>query len=143
MEPPKVEEPTAEQAVATERQRIAEINKAFAKDPAFAMEASQAGWTVTEAKAQYCDRLQAKAAATPPGSPGLPYHDSAADGAGGDFMEQARELAEEKKISVTEATKRLAAKNPALHQRFLDAESQRGLTVHGRGKAAGRVSLSR
>jgi len=143
MEPPKVEQPTAEQAVATERQRIAEINKAFAKDPAFAMEASQAGWTVTEAKAQYCDRLQAKEAATPPGSPGLPYHDSAADGAGGDFMEQARELAEEKKISVTEATKRLAAKNPALHQRFLDAESRRGLTVHGRGKAAGRVSLSR
>ena len=143
MEPPKVEQPTAEQAVATERQRIAEINKAFAKDPAFAMEASQAGWTVTEAKAQYCDRLQAKAAATPPGSPGLPYHDSAADGAGGDFMEQARDLAEEKKISVTEATKRLAAKDPALHQRFLDAESQRGLTVHGRGKAAGRVSLSR
>ena len=143
MEPPKVEQPTAEQAVATERQRIAEINKAFAKDPAFAMEASQAGWTVTEAKAQYCDRLQAKEAATPPGSPGLPYHDSAADGAGGDFMEQARELAEEKKISVTEATKRLAAKDPALHQRFLDAESRRGLTVHGRGKAAGRVSLSR
>lgn len=143
MEPPKVEQPTAEQAVATERQRIAEINKAFAKDPAFAMEASQAGWTVTEAKAQYCDRLQAKEAATPPGSPGLPYHDSAADGAGGDFMEQARDLAEEKKISVTEATKRLAAKDPALHQRFLDAESQRGLTVHGRGKAAGRVSLSR
>lgn len=141
MEPPKVEQPTAEQAVATERQRVAEINKAFAKDPAFAMDASQAGWTVMEAKAQYCDRLQAQAAAMPPGSPGLPYHDSAVGSDGGDFMEQARDLADEKTISVTEAMKRLAAKDPALHRKFLASESQRGLTVHSKGKAAGRVTL--
>jgi hypothetical protein len=126
--------------LAAERKRVLDIKTAFPNDPSFVLEAIAEGWTVTEAKAQRCDRLEQARAAEVRGDTGVPFGEGSPM-APANFLEQAREMAEEKNISVTQAMQRLATKNPALHQKFLAAESQRPLTVHGRGKAAGRVSL--
>ena len=132
---------TAEAALAAEKTRVKEIRAAFPKDQAFAMEAVENGWSVTEAKAERHDRMEKEAAARPKGSPGVPFGESdPSDGGGEDFMTQAREMADSKKISVTDAMKRLARSNPGLHQQFVSQESGRRLTVRS-GKAAGRVTL--
>jgi len=60
-----------DEALSVERKRIADLNAAFKKDPAFANQAIEQGWSVVEAKAQYADKLQAeneqlKAEATTP-----------------------------------------------------------------------------
>jgi len=133
-------DPTAGDALANERKRVGEINEAFGDDPKFALEAVANGWTRAEAKSIAFDRLKAAAAAVPKGSTGVPYNDSAPDADGDeDFMAKARELADERKISVTESIRHLAAKEPQLYARFLAAQSQRPLSVHSRSKAGGRV----
>jgi hypothetical protein len=49
-----------DEALSVERKRIADLNAAFKKDPAFANQAIEQGWSVIEAKAQYADKLQAE-----------------------------------------------------------------------------------
>jgi signal peptide peptidase SppA len=51
----------ADDAVAAERKRVADIQAAFSKNPAFAIEAIGAGWSVVEARAKYADILEVKA----------------------------------------------------------------------------------
>lgn len=132
---------TADAALAAEKTRVTAIKAAFEKDPTFAMEAVERGWSVTEAKAERHDRMEKDAAAKPKGSPGVPFGESDPNGEGNeDFMTQAREMADSKKISMTDAMKRLSRSNPALHQQFVAKESGRRLSVRS-GNAAGRVTL--
>lgn len=139
--PENINTVTAESALAAEKTRVTQIRAAFPKDQAFAMEAVEQGWSVTEAKAERHDRMEKEAQAKPKGSPGVPFGESDPNAEGGeDFMTQAQEMAETKKITVTEAMKRLSRSNPGLHQQFVAKESGRRLSVHS-GKAAGRVTL--
>jgi major membrane immunogen (membrane-anchored lipoprotein) len=49
-----------DEALATERKRVADLNAAFKKDAAFANQAIEQGWSVIEAKAQYADKLMSE-----------------------------------------------------------------------------------
>ena len=125
----------ASDAVGEERKRTAAIRDAFADDPEFAIKAVTDGLSVADAKAAYCDvlreKLKTQAAKTPAanersqGAEAIATGDT--DGAGsGDFMAEARELAETKKITVTAAMKKLARTRPNLHQAFLSQSMAAG-----------------
>jgi hypothetical protein len=116
---------TADAAVAAEKKRAIDLKAAFGKDPAFALEAIEAGWSVTEAKAERCDRLQKAAAATVHGDSGVPFGDGTPAIPPVNFIEQARELAQSKGISRTEAMRQIAAEQPKLYEDFLASESRR------------------
>jgi signal peptide peptidase SppA len=116
-------------ALEAERARIAAINKAFADDPAFANKAIADGLSVEQASAEYVDVLrarlkeQADQAASAESQAANTDADAIAtegtDGDGsGDFLAEARELAAEKKISMTAAMQRLNRTKPALHAAF-------------------------
>ena len=123
---------TAEASTAAldeERQRIKAINEKFGDDLEFANKAISEGWTVAEAHEAFNDvlreRLKEKNSQSSidnsqsQGSAAIPTGDTDGGGAEGDFMAEARELAETKKISVTAAMKKLARQKPALHEAFL------------------------
>lgn len=57
MDTDEVKNEAKQEALAEERQRVAEVNAAFQADPAFANSAIEAGQTVAEAKAAYSDVL--------------------------------------------------------------------------------------
>jgi len=120
-------------AVNNERIRMSQLKTEFADDPQFAMKACTEGWTVAEAKAEYTDVLREKLrtqdaehksemenrnSQTSDGAEAIATGDTD-EGTEGDFMAEARELAETKKITVTAAMKKLARTKPALHQAFL------------------------
>lgn len=130
---PDVEKITADASQAAEkneRTRMSELRVAFPDDPDFAIKAFTEGQTVGEAKAAYCDVLQAKLAdqtrsAVPPERPAAIGESAIAQGdtdagTSGDFLAEAREIAEEKKISVTAAMRMLARRKPELRVAFLD-----------------------
>lgn len=125
----------ADEAVAAERKRIADLKAAFAGDPAFAMEAVESGWSVTEAKAQRHDRLEKQAADTPQGVAPIDYAESSESAV--DFMAAARRRARESKVSMTEAMRQIQAEDPAAYAKFREAESRRNIsTKSGKGRAA-------
>lgn len=133
---------------AVESQRIGQLTEAFEKtDPAFALEAIKAGWSLTDAKAVRHDRLEAAEQLRRRNSQNKTDDEAvepvafveASDGGGGDFMADAKKLAAERKIAITEAIKQLKAEDPASYERFRATEQRRALRVHG-GKAAGRVA---
>jgi len=114
---------SAEQA---ERKRMSELAAEFPEDPEFAMKAFGEGWSLEKAKAEYCDVLKAKvaeqqktnkASAASAGAEALATDDTDA-GCEGDFMEEARKMAAEKKITVTAAMQKLRRAKPALHEAF-------------------------
>lgn len=128
----------ATDAVAAERKRMADIKAAFPADPAFAMEAVEAGWNVTEAKAQRHDRMEKQTSETPKGIEPIEYAESSESSV--DFMTQARQRSRESKVSMTEAMRQIQAEDPAAYEKFLATESQRRpRTTSGKGKVA-RVS---
>jgi protease IV len=135
-EPMNIEETkkAQDEAVAAERQRAADLKAAFPKDPAYALEATEKGLTVTEAKATYLDRIQA-AGGTDKG-PG--FGESGTDGV--DFMTEARKVSREQKISMTAAMKQVIEEHPGAYDRFRDAEQKRAVAVHS-NKTAGRVAV--
>ena len=116
-------------ATETERIRMSQLKTEFADDPEFAMQAFTDGLTVAEAKAKYCDvlrdRLAAKNAEAATGTEreqasGVPplANEDTDEGAGGDFIAEAKEMAAEKKITVTAAMQKLARQRPGLHESF-------------------------
>jgi len=111
-------------ALTAEKKRVTDIKAAFLKDAVFALEAIEAGWSVMEAKAQRCDRLEAARAAEVRGDTGVPYGDSE-QGPPVNFLEQAWARAVRDKITRTEAMRKLAAEQPKLYQDFLASESRR------------------
>jgi len=125
-----------ESALNDERERVAALNKEFADDPAFAVKATQEGWTLAEAKAEYCDVLKEKLAAQPKADnkvDGVPpiASDGSGDGeTGADFIAAARELAEEKNIGITAAMRRLKRRNPAGYAKFRHECEMRGQEMY-------------
>lgn len=115
---------TAEAAMAAEKKRTSDIKAAFPKDAAFTLEAIEAGWSVTEAKAVRCDRLEAVAAARVPGDPGVPFGESET-AAPTNFVEVARARAVSDGISRKEAMRCVARERPKLYEAFLASEARR------------------
>ncbi|MEN6336090.1 MAG: S49 family peptidase [Phycisphaerales bacterium] len=126
---------------AEERRRVGDLKAAFPKDPAFAMEAIEAGWTVMEAKAERHDRLEKEAAETPKGDKGIEYHDSDASGGDVDFIAESKRISRDEKISMTEAMRRVQAEQPESYSRFLASEQQRPVRNRSGKAAAGRVTV--
>ena len=119
-------------AVDNERARIRAIQEEFADDPQFAMTACTEGWSIEQAKGEYCGVLKARLAEQPkavaPIDGHSPIETDGSDGVdtGGDFITEAKALAEEKKISMTEAMKRLRRQKPQLHATFVQRSQAEG-----------------
>lgn len=133
----------AEQRGATnERERIMAIQNAFPGEPEFVAEQIKSGAGLEKAKAAFCDVLtarktaeeqakaesekkamdDAKAAAEKKAAGAPPVTTSGASGSATtpDFMAAARELAAEKKISMTAAMTKISKEQPELHQAYLN-----------------------
>jgi len=124
-----------EAAISEEKQRVSKINEKFGENPEFAFKAVVEGWTLAEAHEAYNDVLREKLKARGTAAPAANERSQGAeaiatgdtDGAGsGDFIAEARELAETKKITVTAAMKKLARTRPNLHQAFLSQSMAAG-----------------
>jgi len=122
-----------------ERGRMLALGNEFKDDPEFAMDQFVKGQSVDEAKAEYCDvlreKLKTQAAKAPAATERVegtdPIVTGDTDDAGsGDFLAEARELAETKNIPVTAAMKKLARMKPALHQAFLSKCETQGKSMY-------------
>lgn len=130
---------SAAASAAAENTRMKAMSEAFADDPEFAIKSFTAGKTVEQAKADYCDVLREKLAkkqeektattAAAGGAEPLATGDTD-DEAGGDFMAQAREMAAEKKITLTAAMKKLNRQKPALHAAFVNRPKEAALEAY-------------
>ncbi|MCK9570141.1 S49 family peptidase [Candidatus Pacearchaeota archaeon] len=132
MEPQKNELPAVDAAASeakgreAERGKLAEFKAAFPNDLEFAVASYESGVTVEQAKASYAIwQKRAARAETATGADGRigaqrsEGNESAQEGP--DFMAASRQYAAEHKCSMTEAMKAVQAKDPALHERFLEA----------------------
>lgn len=125
----------ADEAISAERTRVTQIKTAFACDPAFALEAIEAGWDLTQAKAQRHDRIEKQANQTPQGVPPVEYADSGESRP--DFMAQARQRSREGRLSMTDAMRQIQSEDPQAYDKFLSAEQQRRVaTKSGKGTPA-------
>lgn len=119
-----------EETVANERRRLADLRGAFPEDVEFAMKAFEEGWTLEQAKAQRHDILQQQMIKTERAKIAEEQQSKQTVGArvivsgdsdnevDGDFLIEARELADKKEISMTAAMKRVAHRKPELHEAF-------------------------
>jgi signal peptide peptidase SppA len=135
----KLQTEARESALSAERERVAGLKAEFTDDPGFAIKAVEQGWSLAEAKGEYCDVLKgrlaerdetAAAGAAAAGAEPL-AQDGSDDAGGGDFMAEAEQLAEAKQIGITAAMKQLKRSKPALHAAFL-----------GRSEAMGRAAYA-
>lgn len=129
------------QAQQAERQRMQDLKNEFLDDPAFAMEQFSAGADVTTAKAAYCDvlrqRHQVSTVKSDQGSTGsepLAHNESGGNTASGDFMAEARQLARDQKIRLTDAMRQLTIEKPELYRAFLIHQDNKSPTIRGSGK---------
>ena len=133
------EQEKIDQAVAKtaegERGRLADIKTACDGDLEFAVAAWERGLSGLEAKAEYADVLREKLTASEKqhaesrqadGAEAMATGDTDA-AAGGDFMVEVRDLAEEKDIPKTEAMRRIKRRKPELY-----ADFQRQCETRGR-----------
>lgn len=137
----KVEEPEPQQTeketkmsdentnvAADERARVKAILEAFPGDSAFAMKHIDAGSTLVEAKAEYCDVLKERAAArdaidkTIPKP--IPSGEAPAAKSKG-YMEMAYGMAAEKNISVSDAAAIVAKTHPDAYYDFIGVPDDR------------------
>ena len=128
-------EAVAKAATDKERQRSADLKAEFPEDLAFAMEAIEQGWDVQRAKAEYCDRMreaQKQESKTKGAAPIEQQHGGSA--ASTDFMSEARAMAREDKITMTEAMRRVQRDSPELHESFRSQSAGRRLTIQGGGR---------
>ena len=122
-----------------ERDRLSVLSAYFADDLTYAVKAFNKGKTLIEAKADYCDVLrekitaitkerddaQAKLEANKPADKATgatPIEQSDSDeheATGRDFISEAQQIAKEDKTTVTVAMKKLARKEPKLHQEYV------------------------
>lgn len=113
---------------ADERARVKAILEAFPGDTAFAMKHVDAGSTIVEAKAEYCDvlkeRAAAKAAIADKTPEPIPSGDAPAPESKG-YMEMVHGMAAEKNITVSEAAAIVARTNPAAYYDFVGVPEER------------------
>ncbi len=127
-------EAVAKAATGQERQRCADLKAEFPEDLEFAMEAIEQGWDVQQAKANYCDRLRDARKTEKKSKGAAPIEQQHSGSAGGmDFMSEARAMAKEDGISVTEAMRRVNRDNPELHDSFRSKSAGQRLTIAGGG----------
>lgn len=149
------------EAVAAERQRLADLKAAFPGEDKFVMEQYEAGSSVLEAKAAFGDvlkarleakdkenatlREQAAAPATSTG-PAPVANKGTPQSGGGDFMtvaqadQRSHQLVCVERLSgrkaeccgMVKAMSRVSKANPALHAEFLEAQRGRAPQVHQR-----------
>lgn len=132
----KVKTDSARSAQNDERIRMSQLKTAFVDDPDFAIKAFTEGWSLEQAKANYCDVLREKlkeqgkkAGDKTTGAAAIPEAD--ADGVTqGDFLEEARSLAKEKGITVTAAMKQLNRRKPGLHEAFVQRCKNEGKQMY-------------
>ena len=133
----------AAKAKGDEKQRMSDLQAAFPKDLPFAIEQFNAGSTVQEAKAIYCDTLMAKAAdKSKPAvavSGAEPIDASGGEGdlaaATTDFMTEARLLKSKNPgMKKVEAMRMTMIEQPDLYRAFLARESTRETTINPTGK---------
>lgn len=109
--------------LAKERGRIQAINEEFADDPGFANKAIEEGWSLAEAKGEYCTVLKEKLASKRKEKKAEGVPPIAGDGTdnaddSGDFIAEARELAATQKITKAEAMRRLKRDKPGAYAKF-------------------------
>jgi len=135
----KAAEQDIKAAKLAEREHLVKLQEAFPDDLAFAVGAFNKGLSVEQAKADYCDvlREKLKTQAAARGTQSVQAEGAEAIGTGdtddagsGDFLAEARELAETKKISVTAAMKKLARTRPDLHRAFLSRCATSGQAMY-------------
>jgi signal peptide peptidase SppA len=143
---PKTQEQTAAAAAAAEiekqaraaeqtneRKRLTDLKAEFADDLPFAVDAFEKGLSLDQAKAAYCDVLKGKLKkanqTTTAGASPISSGESET-GVEGDFMQAARELAAEKKITMTAAMKIVKRRQPALHKAFIERCDREGRAVY-------------
>ncbi|MEE9602469.1 MAG: S49 family peptidase [Thermoguttaceae bacterium] len=125
-----------------ERARVKSLRSEFADDAEFAIKACDEGWPLDKAKAEYCavlkgrlaesEKKQSAGQAAAEGAEALATGGSDDAEAGGDFIAEARELADAKGISMTAAMQRLNRQKPELHTTFM----QKCEANQGRGHEA-------
>ena len=116
----------------------------FADDPEYAIKAFTEGKSLEEAKAGYNAILRAKLEAAnkkieekgkpagdTDGSEALATETTDNGGSDGDFMAEARQLAKDEKITMTEAMKRVRQSNIKLHQAFINKSAVSGRRLIG------------
>jgi signal peptide peptidase SppA len=123
------------EALEVERNRIKAINDQFGDDLQFANTAIAEGWTMEKANAEYVTVLKGriketgqKAAASSEqaeGAEAISSEDTDTESQG-DFIAEARALAEEKGISVTAAMKKLKRQKPLMYQEFASKSETQG-----------------
>ena len=126
----KIQSEAAKEAVTKDRERLSAMQKEFEDDLEFAVEQHVKGSTLIEAKAAYCDLLREQLAeekkknsatdknsgknsigANPIG------HTEGGDNNASGFMDQARTMAKEEKISMTVAIRKLRKSDPVLYDK--------------------------
>lgn len=128
-------EPPAKEPDKEGKERLEALTAAFPDDPQFVLEQFKASASVEQAKAAYCDilaerltkaeekieelqeKIKAEASASPIISAGEGDSDSS-------FIETARQLAKDEKITVTEAMKRVKKDNPELYEAYRSQAQQ-------------------
>jgi hypothetical protein len=135
-----IAEQAREQARAEERDRCKAIREAFADDATFALEAIDEGLSVEAAWAEYGRRAKGRemerAKAKPDagrsrGVDPIEHAGAGGDAAGGDLMGEARAMAKQEGVTVTEAIRRLSRSSPEMYRGFRERESRRVTTVPG------------
>ena len=123
----KMNKLAVEEAKLEERERLSKLKETFPDDLEFALKAFSEGKSVQEAKAEYCDVLQArikdveakvvkvKVKEKTAGAPPISNEDNDNEGQVS-FVEAAKELAKTEKIKLGEAYKRVAREQPELYQ---------------------------
>lgn len=118
-----------------EKKRLEALEAAFGDDTQFVLEQFKAGSSIEQAKAAYCDVLTERLTKAEEKIEELQKKIKAADGASpiisageGDsdssFIETARQLARDEKITVTEAMKRVKKDNPELYEAYRNQSQQ-------------------
>lgn len=109
----------------SEKTRLSDLAAAFPEDLSFAISQFIAGSDVNQAKAAYCDVLmsQKKKAEQTEGDEAVKSEGESAQSIAKDFMQTSRDLAAEKKCSLTEAMKIVSRENPQLHKDFINKQN--------------------
>lgn len=133
-------------AQAAERDRMKSLQSEFGDEPDFVMKAFTEGWDIATAKAEFCDVLRQREAARKKDEEKAAAENAAAVASAGasaiatedtdggsdqtDFLKAARDMAFEKKITVTEAMRRIRRMNPNAHERFKDRCKTEGQAIY-------------
>lgn len=133
-----IAEKIAAEIKAKELSRMKALAEEFPGDMEFAVKSFNEGKTLDQAKAAYCDVLRERIKNQPKpqqtgkaqGAPAIPQDGTDTASSGGDFMDEARNLAGEKNISLTAAMKIVNRRDPKLHNTFLQKCQEHGMEMY-------------